>query len=114
MSGVRALRVGRMFWTCEMTNTPTLKIGRMIRIVWIIWSLMWLGDGLCTYSMSCTATFSFTNMEERRMAGLLALMLSGFPLSFYIPAVIADISKHGSYSGVGPIDYICMWIHMHM
>jgi hypothetical protein len=84
---------------------------RIFLAVWIVWCLWWFVDGLCSYSMVCTAHFGIEHLEERRMTGLLAVMFAGFPLGFFVPAFISDVMKDMQMFSfnAGLLGYVTEW-----
>ena len=89
-----------------------MRLRWILMTIWTAWCTWWLIDGLCTYGESCTRLFAFNHLAERRMTGLLAVMFSGFPLGFFIPASISDLMQHfklGSFNA-GAAGYITEWL----
>lgn len=81
---------------CEVGNMAAMyrtRVWQLLGAVWAGWCLWWLADGMCAYSPRCIEWFQLEHPAERRMTGLLVVMLSGFPMGFYLPALVSDIVR---------------------
>ncbi|MBA5607391.1 hypothetical protein H3H36_18705 [Duganella sp. FT3S] len=86
-------------------------IRHILMFAWLAWCLWWLIDGLCSYSTGRVGDFAIGSIEERRMTGILAVMLVGFPSGFFGPAFFSDLMhslKITSFDA-GPLGYLALW-----
>lgn len=80
-------------------------------VIWSLWCIWWLISGSCTYISVCSSSFALLHLEESRMTTLLAVMVSGIPLGFFVPGLLSDLIRYLGFGGLdaGYVGYVTEW-----
>ena len=94
----------------KLGERSKLYVGLLV--VWCTWCVWWLVHGTCTYSSVCSNYYSFEHLEERRITTLLAVMIPGMPMGFFVPAFIIDLVRNLGFGGfdAGYLGYVTEWL----